>query len=87
MYLEAIFFVYVTFMLGTSIPNVEVVFAFVGGTFSACTNFIFPALFYLKLRHEDPKPTYLKTYGASAMFVFGILVAVMTTVLIIVKYV
>jgi len=67
------------FLLAANIPNVEVVFSFVGGTFSACTSFIFPGLFYTKIRTIDRDVSVPRVCFAMFVVVFGVIMAILTT--------
>jgi uncharacterized integral membrane protein len=81
--LESFVIVLLVLVLAISIPQVDVVFNFVGGTFSGATAFIFPGFFYYRVRDSDPNPATWKTVGALALVAFGVLVASFTTFAII----
>jgi len=76
---ETVLFCTISFVLASNIPDVEVVFSLTGGLFSSNTSYCFPGLFYFTMRHKDPQPSALKTYGSVACVVFGLFVCVITT--------
>ena len=85
--IETVVVVLLTFILAAAIPNVERVFAFVGGTFSACTSFIFPGFFYYSLRHRDHKGKAIKNVGGLFLVGLGLFMLVLTVVVNILDFV
>ena len=76
---ESVFFCGLSFLLASNIPDVEIVFSFTGGTFSSCTSYVFPGLFYLALKERDPHPSALKTYGSYVSIAWGVGMCLLTT--------
>ena len=64
-----------------SIPNFEMMVTLVGGLINSFTGFVFPPLLFLALTHNSPgyKPSVWSTIGHSAIAVFGVMAAVLTT--------
>lgn len=72
------------YVLAIALPQVDFVFSVTGSTASACTSYIFPAMFYLKLTR---KPWHhWSCLLCIAMFIFGVVFGVgITTISILTK--
>ena len=51
--LETILILVLAYVLACTVPYVETVFSITGSTASACTSYLFPAMFYLKLTKKS----------------------------------
>ncbi|XP_065259759.1 solute carrier family 38 member 6 [Emys orbicularis] len=72
-------------LLALYVPDIRNVFGLVGSTTSTCLLFVYPGLFYLKLSREDFISR--QKLGACALFIFGILVGLLSLALIIFNWI
>jgi sodium-coupled neutral amino acid transporter 6 len=67
---ETILILVLGYVLAISVPHVETVFSITGSTASACTSYLFPAMFYLKLTRKSW--LHWSCLLCVLMFVFGV---------------
>ncbi|XP_043373549.1 probable sodium-coupled neutral amino acid transporter 6 isoform X2 [Dermochelys coriacea] len=72
-------------LLALYVPDIRNVFGLVGSTTSTCLLFVYPGLFYLKLSREDFISR--QKLGACALFIFGILIGLLSLALIIFNWI
>ncbi|XP_048708744.1 solute carrier family 38 member 6 isoform X1 [Caretta caretta] len=72
-------------LLALYVPDIRNVFGLVGSTTSTCLLFVYPGLFYLKLSREDFISR--QKLGACALFIFGIVIGLLSLALIIFNWI